>query len=364
MSAVAAFPWERFPRLERVAVEARRELSSRLTSGLELARVPGALRQLLGEDVELGSVELSEQRRGELAAPSMFDAHTLRFAALGLRVTLWPEPDLARACVARLLGQGFELGWADAGVDAALQGAGAALALEVARRAARDEAPELVSEVASDDGWVSMGQATLRLAGKPYRIDLCAEALKLGHPVPAVKRHAEVSRLGEAKIAVPWVAAVSASTVAEIESLEVGDVWVPGERAWVDGDTTLAAGLLAAPGSERGLPIHVSGGRIVLGAKTVLVHGELSVMSQEESELTQIVGETPLVVRLELGSLEMSAAEWAALRPGDVVQSGRRIDEPVVLRVGGREIARGELVQIEGEVGVRITLVGSGPVAP
>jgi len=85
-------------------------------------------------------------------------------------------------------------------------------------------------------------------------------------------------------------------------------------------------------------------------------------MSQEESELTQIVGETPLCVRVELGSLEMSAAEWAALRPGDVVQCGRRIDEPVVLRAGGREIARGELVDIDGEIGVRITAVGSGPV--
>jgi flagellar motor switch/type III secretory pathway protein FliN len=57
----------------------------------------------------------------------------------------------------------------------------------------------------------------------------------------------------------------------------------------------------------------------------------------------------------------MSAAEWAALRPGDVVQCGRRIEEPIVLRAGGREIARGELVDIEGEVGIRITRVGSAP---
>ena len=107
------------------------------------------------------------------------------------------------------------------------------------------------------------------------------------------------------------------------------------------------------------MPIRVSAGKIVLGAEAVPVHEELTSMSQEEAELTQIVGETPLVVRLELGSLEMTAAEWAALRPGDVLSSGRRLEEPVVLRAGGREIARGELVDIDGDIGVRITAVGS-----
>jgi flagellar motor switch/type III secretory pathway protein FliN len=364
MSAVAAFPWERLPRLTRLAVEARRELRSRVARGLELTRLPAALRELLGEDVAITSLTLNQRRRGELGVPSMFAAHTVQFPDLGVRVTVWPEPDLARACVARLLGQGFELGWADAGIDAALQGAGAALALEVARRAALAEAPELVSAVACDDEWVSSGRATLQLAGKPYGLELCAEALKLGHPVSVVKGRTDLSRLGEAKIAVPWVAACSTATAAELDGLQVGDVWLAGERAWVGGDMTLTAGLLAAPASERGLPIHVSGGRIVLGAKAVLVFEELSSMSQEESELTQIVGETPLCVRVELGSLEMSAAEWAALCPGDVVECGRRIDEPVVLRVGGREIARGELVDIDGEVGVRITSVGSSSVAP
>ena len=361
MNGVGVFPWQRVPRLERGAVEARRELSKRLR-GLDLSQLGTALRQLLG-DAELLSVDLQQRRRGQLsAAPS--DAHTLQFPGLGLRVTLWPEPELARACVARLLGQGFELGWADAGIDAALRGASAALALEVARRAARAEAPVLVvADLPADDVWVSAGHATLRLGGKPYRIELCAEALALGRPAPtAVKRPTGLMRLGSTSLRVPWVAALSTATVAELESLSVGDVWVPGRDAWVGGDTTLAAGLLAAPGSDRGLSIRVSGEKIVLGAEAVPVHEEPTSMSQEDSDLTQIVGETPLVVRLELGSVEMSAAEWAGLRPGDVVQCGRRIEEPVVLRAAGREIARGELVDIEGEIGVRITQVGGAVV--
>lgn len=74
--------------------------------------------------------------------------------------------------------------------------------------------------------------------------------------------------------------------------------------------------------------------------------------------LAQAVLDVPVVVRVELGSVSMSAREWAALRPGDVVQTGRRLGEPVLLRSGGHVVARGELVNIEGEVGVRVLEVG------
>jgi flagellar motor switch/type III secretory pathway protein FliN len=362
MSEPRAYPWDKLPRVERAALEARRELRGRVAAGVDVRRLSHALGQLLGADAEIGDVLLGERRAPE-PTPSIFDAHTLQFQSLGLRVTLSPEPDLARACVARLLGQGFELGWADTGVDAALRGAGAALALEIARRAARNEAPELVTDGHSGAPWQWAGHATLRLGGKPYRIALSVEALALGRPVPAANTPVRLSELGSVPIQVPWIAALSAATVSEIEGLSVGDVWVPGKASWIAGEP-LSAGVLAAPRSARGVPIRVSSGRIVLGAEAVPVHEELTSMSQEESELAQIVGETPVVVRLELGSLEMSAAEWAALRPGDVVECGRRIEEPVVLRAGGREIARGELVDIEGELGVRITAVGAAPVVP
>jgi flagellar motor switch protein FliM len=37
-----------------------------------------------------------------------------------------------------------------------------------------------------------------------------------------------------------------------------------------------------------------------------------------------------------------------------VIETGRRIAEPVTLRVAGQVVARGELVDVEGELGVRI----------
>jgi type III secretion system YscQ/HrcQ family protein len=70
--------------------------------------------------------------------------------------------------------------------------------------------------------------------------------------------------------------------------------------------------------------------------------------------LTEAALEAPVVVRIELGAVSMTAADWAKLRPGDVIDSGRRLAEPVVLRVGGRVVARGELVDVEGDLGVRV----------
>jgi flagellar motor switch protein FliN/FliY len=59
-------------------------------------------------------------------------------------------------------------------------------------------------------------------------------------------------------------------------------------------------------------------------------------------------------VRVELGSVVLSARAWSELEPGDVLPLGRRLGEPAQLRVAGVAIAQGELVQIDGEYGVRI----------
>jgi type III secretion protein Q len=76
--------------------------------------------------------------------------------------------------------------------------------------------------------------------------------------------------------------------------------------------------------------------------------------------LTDVLLETPVVVRVELGAVSMTAREWAELGPGDVIETAQRIAEPVVLRVAGREVGRGELVNVDGHVGVRIQKLYEG----
>jgi flagellar motor switch/type III secretory pathway protein FliN len=67
-----------------------------------------------------------------------------------------------------------------------------------------------------------------------------------------------------------------------------------------------------------------------------------------------VLADALIVVRVELGQVSMTAREWAALRAGDIITTGRRIAERAVLRVAGREVARGELIDVDGELGVRI----------
>lgn len=70
--------------------------------------------------------------------------------------------------------------------------------------------------------------------------------------------------------------------------------------------------------------------------------------------LLETLGDTPVTLSLELARFALPLAELATLGPGEVVRTGAAIGERVVLRAGDKTIATGELVEVEGEVGVRI----------
>ncbi len=65
----------------------------------------------------------------------------------------------------------------------------------------------------------------------------------------------------------------------------------------------------------------------------------------------------PVTLTVELGRVSLPLRRLAELRPGDVLELGRHAREPVELTSGGRLIARGELVQVDTELGVRVTHV-------
>jgi flagellar motor switch/type III secretory pathway protein FliN len=60
-------------------------------------------------------------------------------------------------------------------------------------------------------------------------------------------------------------------------------------------------------------------------------------------------------VTVELATQSVSLEALAAWGVGAVVEFPQRLGETVVVRAGGRAVARGELVNVEGQVGVRIT---------
>lgn len=70
-----------------------------------------------------------------------------------------------------------------------------------------------------------------------------------------------------------------------------------------------------------------------------------------------LLRELPVQITCEIGRITLSAREVLDLRPGTVLPVGRPLAGPVDLTAGGRVIARGELVDVEGEIGVRVSEV-------
>ncbi len=67
------------------------------------------------------------------------------------------------------------------------------------------------------------------------------------------------------------------------------------------------------------------------------------------------LADADLVVRIEVGTLTLPASRWAALSPGEVLTTDTPIGAEAVLRSGGVVLARGELCDVDGHLGVRIT---------
>src|ERR671931_1163754 len=69
--------------------------------------------------------------------------------------------------------------------------------------------------------------------------------------------------------------------------------------------------------------------------------------------------DVPVELAVEIGRTQMTIGETLALGPGSIVTLNRLAGEPVDLLVNGTPIARGEVVVIDEEFGLRITEVVS-----
>jgi flagellar motor switch protein FliN len=69
--------------------------------------------------------------------------------------------------------------------------------------------------------------------------------------------------------------------------------------------------------------------------------------------------DVPVELAVEIGRTRMTIGETLALGPGSIVSLNRLAGEPVDLLVNGKRIARGEVVVIDEEFGLRLTEVVS-----
>jgi flagellar motor switch protein FliN/FliY len=73
----------------------------------------------------------------------------------------------------------------------------------------------------------------------------------------------------------------------------------------------------------------------------------------------RVLRDVPVELAVEIGRTRMTIGETLELGPGSIVTLARQAGEPVDLLVNGRTIARGEVVVIDEEFGLRVTDVVS-----
>jgi flagellar motor switch protein FliN/FliY len=83
----------------------------------------------------------------------------------------------------------------------------------------------------------------------------------------------------------------------------------------------------------------------------------------EPPELERLY-DVPVELAVEIGRTRLTIRETLALGPGSIVTLNRLAGEPVDLLVNGKPIARGEVVVIDEEFGLRVTEVVGDPVHP
>lgn len=127
----------------------------------------------------------------------------------------------------------------------------------------------------------------------------------------------------------------------ELEALEPGDV--------------LVLELEPAPGSGDPAALVLPGGWRAMGR---LAPEGLHV---EETSVPTRTSQIPVTLEVELCRLEVTLAELARLEPGAVLPLPVDRRGLVTLRAGERAVARGELVDVEGAVGVRVTALEVEP---
>jgi flagellar motor switch protein FliN len=97
------------------------------------------------------------------------------------------------------------------------------------------------------------------------------------------------------------------------------------------------------------------------------VHDEIEFMPLEPATAAGTDGadlrrlyDVPVELAVEIGRTRMTIGQTLELRPGSVVSLNRLAGEPVDLLINGKPIARGEVVVIDEEFGLRITDVVAG----
>ena len=351
MSTVDRFPWETLPQLTYKGIAQRRAAAAQFRGWSDTNDVGLVLSLLLRTPVLVSALALGS---GYLAPLDGATAVTLELHQGETRIRALVEVDVALAVALTthvagepppaLLDPTRE-------TNPRVRGAAAAVVYAAARRVLASAGPVSVLNVAAssealpaifDEGDPIYATYTVLIRDEAH---LARVWLAPGTFAEARATN-DLRSLGRAPLSLKVVLGCEEIALSDFTALDVGDVWLIGERP--------RTVVLVSARGETGLTARLEGDVLRYEGEIVDVRRAFRVVEEGATLRDQVFSDVPLSVRIEVGSIEMSAQEWARLQTGDTLTLAKRLGEPVVLRVSGVEVARGELVNVEGELGVRI----------
>lgn len=375
-ASLRTFPWHQVPALHSADLDLERAAKRALESHVDLTLLPLVSNQLFLMEFSGAGVQRSRitSERKQLGCQLMFRSRDLI-------IFLSLEPPLVAHLVRRVLGQPPRVD-SNSALGLATTGAALAILSEVARRISRGVplAPDF--SVSPDGKPTPLAVGAQRAWGVDFWIRLdgvsyagfAAVTPDRGPSAPEKPEDALLAGVqAQSPISLPLVIARCVLDAADYQTLCVGDVVLPEEPnnlTWTT--TSVATGVIAdgvhtwlcSPGASRALALSSRNGKLCLAGTTHLSYdaavtskqapGQDGKQPSADVSAADVIMDAPVVVHLELGSVSLSAQSWLGLRVGDVVCSELPVGKPVTLRVAERAVAEGELVTVDGHVGVRV----------
>lgn len=365
------FPWHALPRVGGAQVRACARVR-RVFPSVRRAAIVGAVSALVGHAVELDVRRVGPASRVDLGSRGPLVVLGERGRAIAIEL----EAELALALVGALAGARIPKVARGRRLEPEAEGALAGLLSWLARELGIAPEASAVLAIGPDELAPLLGLELLAIDAT-VRLGMLRSTARVAVSVPELDRTPvlppleALHRLGDTPLSLPVVIGVGLARAGDLRDLGLGDVVVVDQRVSLLVAPTASSGALVrevAPeaGFSRGrVRVRVEGSRGELAAATAQAEGETMIDEtgatmqlpalEEGARLAEDLAELPLAVRVEIGDATLAAREWAALGPGDVLVLDRRVGDPVSLRIGGRVLARGELVEIDGALGVRIT---------
>jgi flagellar motor switch protein FliN len=253
--------------------------------------------------------------------------------------------------------------WADSFSQVVGQVAGSPIACVV-----EAAAPAELSAVGADDLWalvassgVLRGEMSLRLV--PPTVLRLAQTFMGEPPAPETaltKDHREAVEELLRQIS-GFVATAAKPRWGElqlhIELAEASPSWAAGETFWLQAGAGEANAMTVEFGLSAALVAELRAEKVET-ATSVVDEASVSALAADLGPGTgalDLLMDVQLAVSMRFGARQLLLREVLELSPGAVVELDRRVQEPVDLLLDGKLVARGEVVIIDGNYGLRVT---------